>query len=336
MILDSKLKYHAPKTMNELVSLWKNTENSKILGGGTDLIPLMKYGVKDPDCLLSISKLEEAKGIAEDDDHLSIGAHVTLEEISKNRSILKHFPSLAYSARCVASPQIRNTATIGGNIMQDRRCIYYNQTDSWRSSIAPCFKTGGNVCHQAPNSPVCKALYYSDVAPVLMALEAEAIVVEKGSEKAMAVSELVASHVSLNGTTEETDILVLRFILKKDASSTNSFYKYSIRQSIDFPVLNIAVNYRKPAKDGQKNVLNIIAGAAGPGPIKLEETEKNVLEHIISGNMSLEELCDNAIEEITKKSNLVRETGLSIQAKRKYLKNIVHAVKDLIDTVDRT
>ena len=252
MIIDSNIKYRAPKTMKEFQNLLDNTESTKILGGGTDLIPLLKYEVKNPEYLLSIMDLEETKGVIDQVDCISIGASITLDEIASDRIIIKYFPALSYSAKCVASPQIRNTATIAGNILQDRRCIYYNQTSEWRSSFEPCFKTGGDICYQAPNSPICKALYYSDLAPVLMVLEAQVLVIEDGIEKTMPVEELINTHTRRNGTLEESDLLILDFIIRKDKSTINTFHKYSIRQSIDFPVLNIAVNYI----ESEKNSIN--------------------------------------------------------------------------------
>ena len=79
----------------------------------------------------------------------------------------------AVATSLTASPQIRNIATVGGNIMQDRRCIYFNQPHLWRSGLPYCFKTGGSICHQIPNSPVCRAIYYSDVAAAAIAVESE-------------------------------------------------------------------------------------------------------------------------------------------------------------------
>lgn len=333
MIINSDIKYRRPGSIEEYHSLSKDCKDMKILGGGTDLIPLLKYEVKNPEYLINITDIEESKGILESNDSLSIGASVTLDEIASDSTIIKYFPSLAYSAKCVASPQIRNSATIAGNILQDRRCIYYNQTSQWRGSFSPCFKTGGQICHQAPNSPVCKALYYSDIAPVLVALEAEVLVIEDGREKTITAKELIASHTSRNGTLEETDLLVVKFIVKKDKSSVNTFHKYSIRQSIDFPVLNIAVNFQESDKDANDRKLKIVVGATSSCPFNLEETERIMIDHINNQNISLEEVHSKAVEEITRKSKLVRETGLTIKAKRKYLKNIIPVLDKILEKI---
>ena len=333
MIIDSNIRYRAPETMEEFQNLLKDCKNMKILGGGTDLIPLLKYEVKNPEYLISIMDLEETKGIIDQDDCINIGSSVTLDEIASNKTIIEYFPSLSYSAKCVASPQIRNTATIAGNIVQDRRCIYYNQTSDWRSSFEPCYKTGGSICHQAPNSPVCKALYYSDVAPVLMALEARALVIEDGIEKTIPIGELIDSHTRRNGTIEESTFLLLKFTIKKDQSTINTFHKYSIRQSIDFAVLNIAVNYRESVENSLDEKFKIVIGAASTSPFNLAETEKAIIDHINKGNISLEEVHNKAVEEITKKCKLIRETGLSIKAKRKYLKNIIPVLNEILEKI---
>ena len=100
---------------------------------------------------------------------------VTLKEMATHPLIQRHTsPLLSRGARRVASPQIRNLATIGGNLLQETRCLYFNQSEYWRKNISPCLKLGGEVCHQVSKSNTCRALYYSDTAPVLLAFDAQA------------------------------------------------------------------------------------------------------------------------------------------------------------------
>ena len=93
-----------------------------------------------------------------------------------------------------ASPQIRNIATLGGNLMQERRCIYFNQSAAWRQGIPLCFQTGGSVCHQAPGSPVCRAIYYSDPATALVLYDAQAEILRGGKREILPLTELLAEH----------------------------------------------------------------------------------------------------------------------------------------------
>lgn len=97
-----------------------------------------------------------------------------MRELARSELINTRCAAVAQAAAVTASPQIRNIATTAGNVMQDRRCIYFNQSEQWRGALPLCYKTGGEVCHQIPNSPVCRAIYYSDLATALIALDAEA------------------------------------------------------------------------------------------------------------------------------------------------------------------
>ena len=145
------------------------------LGGATDLLPLLKNQVRDDRDLIFLSKIPELKEISPEGGYLKIGTAVTLSELAESTDIQTYFPALAQAAQAAASPQIRNIATIGGNIMQDRRCIYFNQSAHWRSALPMCFKTGGEMCIRdrrgtavgygpaASVPPGCGSSLYSDI-----------------------------------------------------------------------------------------------------------------------------------------------------------------------------
>ena len=148
----------------------------------------------------------------ERDGELIIGAAMTLTELAESALLNSRYAAIAQASSLTASPQIRNIATVGGNIMQDRRCIYFNQPHLWRSGLAYCFKTGGSICHQIPNSPVCRAIYYSDVATALIAYEAEVEYIEDGETHRTDLKSLIERHSVANGLAchERLPILVTR------------------------------------------------------------------------------------------------------------------------------
>ena len=139
-----------PETLTEVLAAGRVT----YVGSGTDLMPLLKNHVRNDKNLLFLDRVSELKGIKEADGLVYIGAGETLFDITQNDLIRAKLPAISQAAGVTASPQIRNIATLGGNIMQDRRCFYFNQSEFWRSGLELCFKTGGAVCHQIPNSPV--------------------------------------------------------------------------------------------------------------------------------------------------------------------------------------
>lgn len=238
-------------------------------GGCTDLMPLFKNQVRDDRDLVFLSRIPELYEIRKEDSLVSIGASAILTDVARSKLILELFPALAQAAEAVASPQIRNIATMGGNIMQDRRCIYFNQSAGWRSALPLCFKTGGSVCHQIPNSPVCRALYYSDVATALLVYDARVEYQEDGALRTAPLADLLHRHIQANGTAcaNHLKVLITRFLLDEPPQGERSgFYKYAMRSEIDFPIINFAL------RCGGDREAKLAAGAVAPEPVLLPKT----------------------------------------------------------------
>ncbi|MEA4963168.1 FAD binding domain-containing protein [Lutispora sp.] len=326
-MIKSSFEYLTPETLPSAYDFKKKYEDSVYLGGGTDYIPLLKYNLKKPKNVISLEKVMELKKIEKDEEGIFIGSMVTLTEIYENRFIIDSFTALAQAARRAASPQIRNTGTIGGNVLQDRRCMYFNQSEDWRSNLAPCFKIGGDICHQAPKSEICRALYYSDIAPALLSLDVEAEIFD-GRLRRISVSELIKSHVDRNGLLKTHDFILKGFYIPYlPENCWTKFEKYSLRASIDFPIMNIATRY---SQNKENRVAKIIVGAVSPMPIELIDTEVMIINKLDNLTESKDDIAKFALSELTKKSQLVRETGVSIKVKRNTFKNILRAVDDLI------
>ena len=255
------------ESLHDVVS----AEHPTYIGGGTDIMPLLKNEVRDDKDFVFLKKIPELHVLEEKDGELIIGATMTLTELAESELLNSRYAAIAQAASLTASPQIRNIATVGGNIMQDRRCIYFNQTHLWRSGLAYCFKTGGTICHQIPNSPVCRAIYYSDVATALIACDAEVEYIENGEIHREGVETLIARHTVTNGLSchEHLPILVTRFIVPcSEAGERTGFYKYAMRTTIDFPLINFAL--RCCGSRGTK----LVAGAVAPHPVVLEKTRE--------------------------------------------------------------
>lgn len=313
--------YFKPKNLEEIL-IQGNFEDSTYLAGGTDIVPLIKNGVKSIKKMIDLSSIEQFHKVEVQEDGIYIGAMVTLDEIGGNINIHKYFPALKQAADATASKQIRNIGTVAGNIMQDRRCIYFNQSDNWRSSIEPCFKTGGCICYQIKTSPVCKAIYYSDIATSLYLYDAKVEIIESGTKKIVTIQDLIEKHSVNNGTTKNLKILITKFILPYTSSDTISlFKKISVRSSIDFPTINFAAKTNKGNSD-----VKIIVGAVSHLPIELTTTE----EMINSKETNIDIIAEAAVSEINKKSNIVKEATISTKVKRDSFKNIELVLKELL------
>ena len=261
--------YTTPHTIDEYISIG-NTD-SILLAGGSDLIPLLKFEVKNPKVVIDIQNILELKKVSLKDGILEIGAGVRLCELENNSEIQQFFPALAYAAKCVASPQIRSVATIGGNIMQDRRCMYFNQSYNWRQSVGLCYKTNGKVCHQAPASKKCRAIYYSDIATALYIYNTRVEIIRHGNFEEISIQELCEAHGSINGTASKSEIFISKFLLPISEKTHSRFIKESVRQSIDFSTFNAAISI---LKKNDKLDIKLAVGAINEHPILIIEMSR--------------------------------------------------------------
>ena len=183
-------RYLAPNTIEQATNmLAREGEQAMLVAGGTDLYPNMKRRQFTPQVLIGlrgISALQHISGSPE--QGIRVGAGVTLTTLANNPLIVEHYAALAVAAGSVSTPQLRNMGTIGGNVLLDTRCNYYNQTEFWRHSIDYCMKKDGEVCLVAPGSPRCWAISSADTAPVLVSLDAQVRLVSSRGERVIACS----------------------------------------------------------------------------------------------------------------------------------------------------
>ena len=198
--------------------------------------------------------------------------------------------------------------------MQDRRCIYFNQPHLWRSGLAYCFKTGGSICHQIPNSPVCRAIYYSDVATALIAYEAEVEYIEDGETHRTDLKSLIERHSVANGLAchERLPILVTRFLVPAaEKGERSGFYKYAMRTTIDFPIINFAL------RCGGKRPARLAAGAVAPHPVVMAETAAK-----IDSDATDDEVIAQAEDELRKLAMPIKEASMTPAVKRSLYRHV--------------
>ena len=169
----SEFQLLRPTTLAGVLKARSANPTAQLLGGGTDLIVNLRRGIVAPPILIDMNGVAELRAIKADAKALEIGASVTLAEVARHASVLEHYPVVAQAAGSIAGPTHRNMGTVGGNLCLDTRCIFYNQSQWWRSANNHCLKTTGDVCHVAPKSRgVCFATFSGDLAPALMTLGA--------------------------------------------------------------------------------------------------------------------------------------------------------------------
>jgi 4-hydroxybenzoyl-CoA reductase subunit beta len=272
-----------PRTLAELIEARTAHPDSRLLGGGTDLIVNIRRGIVAPPVLIDINGVTELHDIVADARVLEIGAAVTLSQLAAHPEVARHYPVVAQAAGHIAGPTHRNMGTVGGNLALDTRCIYYNQSEWWREANNHCLKTTGTICHVAPKSRgVCFATFSGDLAPALLALDAEIDVAGPSGARTMLIAELYIGYARQDEPVTETRgdgkyFLSLRSgevvtaVRARNTPGLRSAYdKIRIRRSIEYPVTGVAVALRR--EGDMLADLRVAFTGTNPRPVRLSGT----------------------------------------------------------------
>jgi 4-hydroxybenzoyl-CoA reductase subunit beta len=264
-----------PKTLDEAIDLLDNG-NARILAGGTDLVPNLKHRIYgDVPQLVSLRKIPSLNRIELNEKELVIGAGVTLSEIAQSEQVRQCYPALALAAANVASPQIRNMATLGGNLCLDTRCTYINQSEFWRGALGGCLKADGDLCHVVPGGKNCVAAFSGDMAIALIALETTVDTVGQAGKRTISLPELYNAKGAYHLNLQRGEILT-RVHIPRVPNRRLSYRKWSVRQSIDFPLVNVAIRVdEKP--DGEIEDLVAVVGLLAARPKVLSSLRRCVV-----------------------------------------------------------
>jgi 4-hydroxybenzoyl-CoA reductase subunit beta len=236
--------YHRPATLAEAVRLREQLPESRLLAGGTDLVVNLRRNLGRPAALIDVSRIAELTAVREEADGLHIGAAVTLGQLAQHAAIGANFLALRKAALAVAGPTHREAATVGGNLCQDTRCVYYNQSEWWRSANDYCLKYKGDRCHVVPKSDRCYATYHGDLAPLLMVLGAEVAVAGPNGDRRLPVAALFREDGSAHLALSQGELVTA--IVVPDATGWVADYaKARVRDAIDFPLAGVAIALRR-------------------------------------------------------------------------------------------
>src|SRR5229473_1417488 len=264
-------RYLAPRDVEQAVHmLVQEGEQAMLVAGGTDLYPNMKRRQFTPAVLIGLRAILSLKGIAGSPEQgVRIGSGVTLSTLANHPLVQRYYAALATAAGSVSTPQLRNMGTIGGNLLLDTRCNYYNQTEFWRHSIGYCMKKDGDICLVAPGSPRCWAISSADTAPVLVSLGASVRLVSARGERVIPVHELFRDD-GMYPYTKAADEILTEVILPPATGWQSVYLKLRRRGSFDFPILGVAVALR-PAGDGSIAGARITLGAVASHPVEAKD-----------------------------------------------------------------
>jgi 4-hydroxybenzoyl-CoA reductase subunit beta len=262
-----RFRYLAPRSLAEAAAALADLgPEASPLAGGTDLLPNMKRRQQTPGTVVGLRGVPELQARSGDPaGGLSLGAMTRLAWLERDRALAAAWPSLSRAAALVATPPLRNMATLGGNLCLDTRCSYYDQTHEWRESIGFCMKKDGEVCWVAPGSDRCWAVSSSDTAPVLCALSAEVTLVSRAGERRIPVAELFADDGIRHLSRRPDEILAAVHLPPAAPGERATYHKLRRRGSFDFPVLGVAARVCLSGS-GAVESARIFVGGAGSRP----------------------------------------------------------------------
>ena len=247
-----------PTTLADVIKARAAHPVSRLIGGGTDLIVNIRRGIEAPPTLIDVNGVSELRAVKADAHGIEIGASVTLSELAQHPDVARHYPVVAQAAAFIAGPTHRNMGTVGGNLCLDTRCIFYNQSEWWRSANHHCLKTTGDICHVAPKSRgVCFATFSGDLAPALLTLGAEVDLAGPDGRRTLPLERLYIGYARQDQPVTETlgdgkyylslrpGELVTAVRARNTPGLRSAYDKIRIRSSIEYPVCGVAVALRR-------------------------------------------------------------------------------------------
>ncbi|MDX6383781.1 MAG: hypothetical protein QOK48_1354 [Blastocatellia bacterium] len=267
-----KFTYHVPRTIADAVKIIGDVgPEAQFVAGGTDLYPNMKRRQQMPRTVISVMRVPELNRVSGDGSRgLVIGSSVTLTDICENEIIKRDYPVVASAARTISTPLLRNMGTIGGNLLLDTRCNYYDQNYEWRKAINFCLKKDGDVCWVAPGSSKCWAVQSSDLVPVMVAIGAKFRLVSTLGERMIEAAGFYNDD-GIDFLKKRPDELLVDIHLPPINGWRASYQKLRRRGAFDFPVLGVAAWVKTEPGSDRVTDARVVLGAVAPSPLQVNE-----------------------------------------------------------------
>jgi 4-hydroxybenzoyl-CoA reductase subunit beta len=270
-----------------LAHLATHSGNIRVLAGGTDLIPSMRQKLFEPEYVLDLRCVAGLRGIREQSNgSVEVGALTALSAIERSPYLREHFRVLAEAAATVASPVLRNMGTLGGNICLDTRCLWYNQSLTWRKGCGFCIKKDGDLCHVAPGGTKCWAAFSGDTPPALLCLNAEIEIASVIGVRRIALRDFYTGDGQNYRRLLPTEVVTRVFLPAEAADYRGVYRKLRVRGSIDYPLAGVAVVMKR--SNGHVSDARIAMTAVNPNPILVKR----------AGEMLIGKAIDEALAEV--------------------------------------
>jgi 4-hydroxybenzoyl-CoA reductase subunit beta len=261
-----------PASVAEAVRLLaSHGPEAMVIAGGTDVVPNLQMRLFSPRVVVDIKPLRELSGISFDARQgLRIGALTTLTQLLDSPVVREKYPVLASAVATIAGPLQRNMGTLGGNLCLETRCLWYNQSHFWRTSLGGCLKKDGHVCHVAPGGKRCWAVWSGDSAPALLTLEAEIEIAGPQGARRIPLADFYRNDGMDRIALGRDELLTAVHVPARTAGRRGVYHKLRIRESIDYPLAGVAVSLDVD-REGVCRDARVAIAAVNPAPLLVRE-----------------------------------------------------------------
>jgi xanthine dehydrogenase YagS FAD-binding subunit len=312
--------YVTPGSVDDAIAVLEREEGARLFAGGTDLLGEMKRGIAAPKCVLNLNSVPELDRIRmEADGTLAIGALTKLSDLATHPVVREHHPLVSQAAGKAGTPQVRNVATLGGNLCQRPRCMYFRHPNysCVRSDGKGCFAPGGqNRYHAIFGGHGCFMAHPSDLAPALIACDAEVVIAGKSGTQGVPMGEFfMPSHEDSSRETilESAEIVTEVRVPPVPKGTAGVFLKASERKTTDFALVSVAVSVT--LEDARVNRARIVLGGVAPVPWRTPWAEECLLGEPLS-DVAIRSACEAAVDD----AKPLRENGYKIALVKGLLK----------------
>jgi xanthine dehydrogenase YagS FAD-binding subunit len=309
----SSFQYAKPASIEQVTSfLAKGKANVFLMAGGTDLLSEIKEGIIAPDVVVDLKAIPNLSYIKKEKDGVVIGAVTTVAELAENPIVQQDYPVLHQAARVIASPQLRNMGTVGGNLCQRPRCWYY------RDGQVLCAKKGGTKCyaekgrnryHAILGGGICYAVYPSDLAPAFIALEAKAVIASPQGERTVPLAEFYTPPLV---NVRKENILSGQEVVKEvrippaKTDDRSAYLKFIEREAWDFAVVSVAAKGTVSGRTIED--IRIVCGGVAPMPWRLRKAED-----LIKGRRASDTLIRQVAKAVRADAKPLLENGYKVE-----------------------
>jgi xanthine dehydrogenase YagS FAD-binding subunit len=322
-----------PATIDAALQLLdKYREDSLVLAGGLDSMDWLKDRLRKPRYVVDLTQIKELVGVRDVDGGIEIGAMTPLSQVAAHPLVRERFAVLSEAAGLVASPQIRNQGTIGGNVSQDTRCWYYR--GGWT-----CYRAGGNICyadtptavnreHAILDADRCVAVSPSDTAPALVALDARMVIRSTRRERLVNAEDYFVGpgvDIMRMTTLQPDELLVTIRVPATWAGARFYFEKVRDRQVWDFPLVNIASSIK--LSNGTIGAARLVVGAVAATPKRLVRVETAIV-----GKPPDEQTADLAGQLAVDGAVPLRHNGYKVPLMRNLVKRAIRGTSAAVTT----